>query len=174
MKQLDIEDLLNKLDINEKIQLTSGLDFWHTCPIPRLSVCFIRCRLSTELVYSGIPSIRLSDGPGGVRGIQFFNGVKASAFPCATGLGASFDQDLLQEVGAALGDECRAKGVHILLGPTINIQRNPLGGRGFESFAEDPLLSGKLAAAYVRGVQSQGVQATLVHPPTASLSCCCS
>lgn len=83
--------------------------------------------------------------------------------PCGTGLASSFDLDLAREIGTQLGEECRAKGAHILLGPTINIQRSPLGGRGFESFSEDPHLSGKIAASYVNGLQSQGVAATMKH-----------
>lgn len=78
-------------------------------------------------------------------------------------MAASFDTDLLIDVGKQLGRDCRDKGVHVLLGPTVNIQRSPLGGRGFESFSEDPVLSGKLAGAYVSGVQGQGVAATLKH-----------
>ncbi len=96
-------------------------------------------------------------------GIQFFNGTPAACFPCGTGLGSSFDVELAREVGDMLGQECHHKGAHVLLGPTMNIQRSPLGGRGFESFSEDPNLSGHLAAAYVQGVQGQKVAATLKH-----------
>jgi len=78
-------------------------------------------------------------------------------------MAASFSTDLLRRIGAQVGDECRAKGVHILLGPTVNIQRSPLGGRGFESYSEDPRLSGTLAAAFIEGVQSKGVDATIKH-----------
>lgn len=92
-----------------------------------------------------------------------FNGVPSSCFPSSTGLGASFDIDLAYRVGVALGEECRAKGCHILLGPTVNTQRSPLGGRSFESFAEDPTLNGLIAAAYINGLQSKGVAATIKH-----------
>ncbi|KAJ5494468.1 hypothetical protein N7463_010555 [Penicillium fimorum] len=105
----------------------------------------------------------LSDGPNGVRGTRFFNGVPAACLPCATALGASFDSELIFSLGKLLGLECKAKGAHVLLGPTINIQRSPLGGRGFESFSEDPVLSGSLAASYCLGVQSENVIPTPKH-----------
>ncbi|KAK8217622.1 beta-glucosidase [Zalaria obscura] len=105
----------------------------------------------------------LADGPNGVRGTKFFNGVPAACFPCGTGLGATWDQDLLEEAGRLMGEECIAKGAHVLLGPTINMQRSPLGGRGFESLSEDPVLAGLGAAALIRGIQSKGVVATIKH-----------
>ncbi|SCV72398.1 BQ2448_3935 [Microbotryum intermedium] len=144
---LNVDVLLSKLSVPEKISLLAGKDFWHLNDVER----------------HGIPSVRVSDGPNGVRGIKFFNGVKANCFPCSTGLGASFDKTLAKQVGAALGHEARAKGAHVLLGPTCNMQRSPLGGRGFESFAEDPHLSGILTANYVEGVQSTGVAACVKH-----------
>lgn len=146
-QQLDIEALLEKLTLDEKVALTAGKDFWHTVPIPRLN----------------IPSIRLSDGPNGVRGTCFFDAVPSTCLPCGTGLGATFDAELLQRVGGLLADECRAKGAHVLLGPTINIPRAPLGGRGFESYSEDPFLAGVLAGRYCKGVQDKGIVATLKH-----------
>ncbi|KAG5648833.1 hypothetical protein DXG03_000182 [Asterophora parasitica] len=107
--------------------------------------------------------MRFSDGPNGVRGTRFFNGVPSSCFPASTGLGSAFDVDLARKVGEALGDESRAKGCHVLLAPTVNTQRSPLGGRGFESFSEDPHLNGTVAAAYINGLQSKGVAATIKH-----------
>ena len=98
-----------------------------------------------------------------MRGTRFFNGVRSACLPCATALGATFDHELLEDVGRFLGEECRSKGVHVLLAPTINIQRSPLGGRGFESFSEDPYLSGILAGALVDGLQKKQVMATLKH-----------
>lgn len=110
-----------------------------------------------------------------------FNGVPSNCFPSATGLCSSFDVDLARRIGEALGDECRAKGnllrqiydqqymlnisigSHILLGPTVNTQRSPLGGRGFESFSEDPQLNGLISAAYINGLQSTGIAATIKH-----------
>lgn len=126
---------------------TLGRDFWHTVPISRL----------------GIPAIRTSDGPNGVRGTHFFNGVPAACLPCATALGATFDADLLRSVGHLLGQEAKAKGAHVLLGPTINIQRAPIGGRGFESFSEDPHLSGTLAGEYCKGAQEEDIIPTPKH-----------
>ena len=125
----------------------SGSDFWHTTPIRRLK----------------IPALRLSDGPNGVRGITFFDGIPAACFPCGTALGATFDVDLLRDVGRLLGDEAKAKGAHVLLGPTINIQRSPLGGRGFESYSEDPFLSGTLAGSYCLGVKDKDIIPTIKH-----------
>ncbi|KAI3545279.1 glycoside hydrolase family 3 [Colletotrichum abscissum] len=150
----DVEDVLEKLTVQEKIDLLAalltipaGIDFWHTKSIPRL----------------GVPSVRLSDGPNGVRGTRFFNGVPAACFPCGTGLAATWDAGLLREAGTLMGLEARTKGAHILLGPTVNMQRSPLGGRGFESFSEDPVLAGQSAAAVVAGIQSTGVQAAIKH-----------
>lgn len=111
----------------------------------------------------GIPSIRLSDGPNGVRGTRFFDSVPSSCLPCGTALGATFDSDLLHRIGHLLAAEAKAKGAHVILGPTINIPRAPLGGRGFESYSEDPYLAGILAGEYCKGVQEKGIVATLKH-----------
>jgi len=124
-----------------------GIDFWHTYPIPEHNV----------------PSTRLSDGPNGIRGTKWFAGVLAACLPCGTALGATWDRSLLCKAGKLLGDECIAKGAHCWLGPTINIQRSPLGGRGFESFAEDPHLSGILASEIIQGCESTGVVSTVKH-----------
>lgn len=125
----------------------TGTGWWHTTAIDRLS----------------IPSIRLSDGPNGVRGTHFFDSTPSACLPCGTALGSTFDTNLAERIGGLLSDEAHAKGAHVLLGPTINIQRGPLGGRGFESVSEDPILSGIIAGHYVRGVQESGVSATLKH-----------
>ncbi|KAF8325853.1 putative beta-glucosidase precursor [Cantharellus anzutake] len=145
--EFGIEETISKLTDEEKVLILSGRDMWHTAPITRI----------------GIPALRVSDGPNGVRGTKFFEGVPASCFPAATGLGASWDRKFLYLVGRALGVESKSKGVHVLLAPTINIQRSPLGGRGFESYSEDPFLSGSLARAYIEGVQSEGIAATVKH-----------
>jgi beta-glucosidase len=105
----------------------------------------------------------MSDGPNGVRGTKFFNGVPAACFPCGTALGSTFNQELLEEAGRTMGKEALAKSAHIILGPTINMQRSPLGGRGFESIGEDPFLAGLGSAAMVRGIQSTGVVSTIKH-----------
>lgn len=159
----DVEDVLSKLSSKDKVELLAGesfrpievptlisilgIDFWHTKALPHVNV----------------PSIRMSDGPNGVRGTRFFNGVPAACFPCGTGLAATWNVDLLQRAGTVMGEEARAKGAHVLLGPTVNTQRSPLGGRGFESFSEDPVLSGFAAASIVNGIQSTGVQASIKH-----------
>lgn len=127
-----------------------GGSFWATKAIPRLD----------------IPSIHLSDGPNGVRGDKFFNGKPAACLPCGTGLAATWDKALLYEAGILIGKECLAKSVHCWLGPTINIQRSPLGGRAFESFSEDPYISGKLAASIMSGVHSTGVCSAVKHYAT--------
>ncbi|RSL53511.1 putative beta-glucosidase K [Fusarium duplospermum] len=145
--EFDVEHVIKNASVSEKISLLSGRDFWHTAPLPRFNV----------------PSIRVSDGPNGVRGTKFIDGVPAACLPCGTGLAATWDQDLLYQAGILIGNECKAKGAHCWLGPTVCIQRSPLGGRGFESMAEDPYATGKLAAAYIKGVQSTGVVSVIKH-----------
>ncbi|KAM0756179.1 hypothetical protein T439DRAFT_22703 [Meredithblackwellia eburnea MCA 4105] len=120
-KQLDIDSVISSLTIKEKAKLLAGKSLWHFEDNERV----------------GIPSVRVSDGPNGLRGQKFFNSTPAACFPSATSIGASFDVKLVHEVGVSLGEECIAKGAHVLLGPTANMHRLPLGGRGFESFAED-------------------------------------
>jgi beta-glucosidase len=148
-----IDQLVSKMTLEEKALLTSGRDAWSTQPIERLD----------------IPYIWMADGPHGLRRAPttdtwgYGNQAPATCFPTASALSASWDMDLLEEVGAALGVESNALGVDLLLGPGINIKRSPLAGRNFEYFSEDPILSGKLGAAYINGVQSQGVGATAKH-----------
>ncbi len=144
-----VRELLAALTLEEKATLTAGADLWSTAAAPRL----------------GIPAVGLTDGPNGARGMGLPGvGVIASACtPCGAGLGASWDVELLESIGALIGREARAKDCHVLLAPTVNIHRSPLGGRTFEAFSEDPLLSGALAVAYIRGVQSEGVAATVKH-----------
>lgn len=144
---MDIDQVLGQLTLEEKIKLISGVDFWHTYAIPRLNV----------------PSIRTSDGPNGVRGTKFFDSIPAACFPCGTALAATFNKKLLFEAGKLMGIEARHKGAHVLLGPTTNMQRGPLGGRGFESFSEDPYLAGMVSAALINGIQSERVAATIKH-----------
>lgn len=144
---MNVDLVLQQLTLDEKIHILSGVDFWHTYAIPRLNV----------------PSIRTSDGPNGVRGTKFFDSVPAACFPCGTGLAATFNKELLYEVGEMMGVEARHKGAHVLLGPTTNMQRGPLGGRGFESFSEDPHLAGLVSAAIINGIQSKKVAATIKH-----------
>lgn len=142
-----ISDLVTQLKLDEKISLLSGPNWWNTTAIERLH----------------IPSVRMSDGPNGVRGSSHFLPTPAQCLPCATLLAATFDQRLIREAGQFLAEEAKLKSSVILLAPTCNIQRSPLGGRAFESFSEDPHLSGILSAAYVAGLQSKGVAATIKH-----------
>lgn len=150
----DTADLVAALTLEEKAALTSGLDFWHTKPVDRV----------------GIPSIMVTDGPHGLRKqsgagdhLGLGSSVPATCFPPAVGLGSSWDVDLIERVGEALGVETVIENVGVLLGPGINIKRSPLCGRNFEYLSEDPLISGVLGAALVRGIQSKGVGTSLKH-----------
>jgi beta-glucosidase len=148
-----IDGLVSQMTLEEKASMTSGRDAWSTQPIERLD----------------IPFIWMADGPHGLRRAPttylwgYGDQAPATCFPTASALSATWDMDLLEEVGSALGVESNALGVDLLLGPGINIKRSPLAGRNFEYFSEDPILSGKLGAAYINGVQSQGVGATAKH-----------
>ena len=148
-----ISRLLSRMSLEEKVMLTSGRDAWSTQPIDRL----------------GIPYIWMADGPHGLRRAPstdtwgYGDQLPATCFPTASALSATWDVALLREVGKALGNEASALGVNMLLGPGVNIKRSPLGGRNFEYFSEDPYLSGKLGAAYIEGVQAQGVGTSLKH-----------
>ena len=147
---LRAKELVNRMTLEEKAVLLTGNGWWATYPIDRL----------------GVPSISLTDGPHGVRkgqGAGLSTSVPATCFPTASALSCSWDADLIREVGVALGEESQAIDVQILLGPGINMKRSPLGGRNFEYFSEDPVLAGRLAAAYIEGVQSQGVGTSLKH-----------
>ncbi|MFB6248794.1 MAG: beta-glucosidase [Salinibacter sp.] len=145
--------LVDRMTLEEKAAYASGRAFWTTEPVERLD----------------IPSIWLADGPHGLRRTSSPDDMgmggsrPATCFPTAAGLAASWDPDLVRRVGAALGREAQAQDVQVLLGPGANIKRSPLGGRNFEYFSEDPVLSGRLAAAYIEGVQSEGVGASLKH-----------
>ena len=149
----EIETVLAKMTTNEKVALVSGTDFMYTNPIPRL----------------GIPSLCMSDGPHGLRKQtgEGDNGVSesepATAFPTAAATACGWNPENLRRMGAAIAEECRYYGVHTLLGPGVNIKRNPLCGRNFEYFSEDPYLAGVLGAAEVEGVQSKGVGVSVKH-----------
>jgi len=147
-------DVLRRLTTLQKAALLSGENVWQTRAVPT----------------AGVPAIRLADGPHGLRrqlGAADHLGLAASepatCFPTAATVAGSWDPELAERIGAALGREAAAQGVDVLLGPGLNITRSPLGGRNFEYFSEDPELSGLLAAAYVRGIQSEGVAATPKH-----------
>ncbi|GEQ71689.1 hypothetical protein JCM33374_g5375 [Metschnikowia sp. JCM 33374] len=147
MAVIDVENVLSELTLTEKIGLISGIDFWHTYAVKRL----------------GVPSVRVSDGPNGVRGTKFCNGIPAACFPCGTGMASTFNKELLYEAGALMAKEAKAKSASCILGPTTNIQRGPLGGRGFESFSEDPYLAGMASASVINGMQDNDIASALKH-----------
>ncbi len=145
-----IEDILNQMTLPEKVRLLSGKNNWSTAEIERLN----------------IPSIVVTDGPHGVRTGGEGSGrtvSNATAYPTGVSMGSSWNRELIERVGAALGEETRHLGCHILLGPCVNIVRSPLGGRNFETYSEDPYLAGEIGAAYVRGLQSRGIGASVKH-----------
>lgn len=142
---MNVEELVSALTLEEKAGLCSGADFWHTKAVERL----------------GIPAIKVSDGPHGLRtqkegSTDPNDAIEAVCFPAGCAAAASFDPALTRRMGAALGREARASGVQVLLGPAVNIKRSPLCGRNFEYYSEDPYLAGELAAGFIQGVQSEG------------------
>lgn len=151
---LDVKKLVNELTLEEKASLCSGADFWHTKAIDRLN----------------IPAAMVSDGPHGIRKQESLadhmgvaESIKAIGFPTASAMACSFDRDLLHTVGDALGEECVAEDLAVLLGPGINMKRSPICGRNFEYYSEDPVVAGELGAAFVNGVQEHGVGTSLKH-----------
>ena len=148
-----VDFLLSQMTVEEKAAICVGRDMWTTEPVARL----------------GIPSVWVSDGPTGLRKARSSNDVglgtsiPATCFPTESALAATWDVDLVTEVGRAMGVECQANDVQVLLGPGVNLKRSPLCGRNFEYFSEDPVLSGEMASAFIRGVQEQGVGTSLKH-----------
>lgn len=151
---MDIEKIVGEMTLEEKAGLCSGLDFWHTKGVERL----------------GIPTVMMCDGPHGLRkqkgegdhlGIN--ESIETTCYPTASALASSFDKEVLRKLGEALGKECRAEDVGMLLGPGLNMKRSPLCGRNFEYFSEDPYLAGELAAAYIQSLQEQGIAACVKH-----------
>jgi beta-glucosidase len=143
----DEATLVAGLSVAEKVRLLTGADSWRTQGADAL----------------GLRQMITSDGPAGVRGVLLDERQPSSSLPCPSALGATWDTGLVRELATALGKEARSKGVDILLAPTINLMRTPLGGRGFEYFSEDPVLTAGIAVAYVGGLQSAGVAATIKH-----------
>ncbi len=150
----DIKQMVSELTLEEKAGLCSGSDFWHTKAVESL----------------GIPAMMLSDGPHGLRKqtgagdhLGLGESIVATCFPAACATASSFDPELIEKMGEALGEECQAEDLGVLLGPGINIKRSPLCGRNFEYFSEDPYLAGKMAAAHIRGVQKWDVGTSLKH-----------
>ena len=150
----NIKELIAQMTLEEKASLCSGLDFWHLKGIERLD----------------IPSIMVTDGPHGLRKqagdsdhVGLNESVPATCFPTASALAASWNRDLIYQVGEALGEECQQEKVGVILGPGANIKRSPLCGRNFEYFSEDPYLSGEMAKSHINGVQSKGIGTSLKH-----------
>lgn len=150
----DIKAIIKEMTLEEKAGMCSGKDFWRLKSVERL----------------GIPEVMVSDGPHGLRkqaetgdhlGIN--DSIEAVCFPTACATACSFDRELLKEMGTAIGNECQAENLSVILGPAVNIKRSPLCGRNFEYFSEDPYLAGQMASAHIQGVQSQGVGTSLKH-----------
>ncbi len=151
---MDVKKILSQMTLEEKAALCSGADFWHTRGVERL----------------GVPAVMVTDGPCGLRKqagetdhLGLNESVKAISYPTGSCVASSFDRELIRKSGEALGEECQAEDVAVLLGPAVNIKRSPLCGRNFEYFSEDPYVAGELAAAYVQGVQSKHVGTSLKH-----------
>ncbi len=143
-----IEQLADQMTLEEQVSLLSGADFWSLPAIERL----------------GVGKLRVTDGPNGARGGgSLIGGVKSAAFPVGIALGASWNVRLLNEVGVALAEEVKSKGAHVSLAPTVNLHRSVTNGRNFECYSEDPVLTASLAVAYIEGLQSQRVSATIKH-----------
>ncbi|KAI8652782.1 Beta-glucosidase [Fusarium keratoplasticum] len=147
MASVDIDAILANLSLEEKISLLAGGDVWLTVPIPD----------------KGVPCVKTTDGPNGARGSKIKDGKSAACFPAACNVASTFDVDIARRIGMALGEETLTKGARCLLAPTVCIHRHPLGGRNFESFSEDPFLTGQMGIANVIGLQSIGVSATVKH-----------
>jgi len=151
-----VQDLLGRMTLQEKVAMLSGADWMQTVPNERL----------------GIPSIKMADGPAGIRSwagpsaetnAEVARQVTTTAFPAGVAMGATWDTDLLQSQGQAIGQEVKALGRDMILGPTVNINRTPLWGRNFEGYGEDPYLASRMAVAYIKGVQEEGIIATVKH-----------
>ena len=143
-----LDQFIDQMTLEEQVALLAGADFWTTVAVERL----------------GIPKIKVTDGPNGARGGgSLVGGVKSACFPAAIGIGASWNPELVREMGVALAEEAKTKSARVLLAPTVNIHRSGLNGRNFECYSEDPMLTAALAVAYIEGVQSQGIAATIKH-----------
>lgn len=154
MKEEQLKALISQMTLEEKASLCSGADFWHTKSIERL----------------GVPASMVSDGPHGLRkqdekadhlGVN--ESIKAVCFPAGCGTAASFNRELITEMGEVLGNECQAEGVSVILGPAVNIKRSPLCGRNFEYYSEDPFVASQMAGALIKGIQSKNVGTSIKH-----------
>ena len=151
---MDIKALISQMTLEEKAGLCSGLDFWHTKPVERL----------------GVPPVMVSDGPHGLRKqdqqadhLGMNESIQAVCMPAACATAASFDRELIGEMGRAIGRSCQHEQLSVVLGPAVNIKRSPLCGRNFEYFSEDPYLAGEMSASFIAGVQSQNVGTSIKH-----------
>jgi beta-glucosidase len=144
---MDFKESVKKLTLDEKVRLLTGEDFWTTYALPSV----------------GLRKMVVSDGPSGVRGELWDERSPSLSLPSATAFASTWDLEVLGQVGEVMAHEARSKNVDVVLGPTINLHRSPLGGRHFEAYSEDAVLSGKLASAFVNGIQAQGVGACLKH-----------
>ena len=144
---MDFKESVKKLTLDEKVRLLTGEDFWTTYALPSV----------------GLRKMVVSDGPSGVRGELWDERSPSLSLPSATAFASTWDLEVLGQVGEVMAHEARNKNVDVVLGPTINLHRSPLGGRHFEAYSEDAVLSGKLASAFVNGIQGQGVGACLKH-----------
>ncbi|MCP4755855.1 MAG: glycosyl hydrolase [Proteobacteria bacterium] len=142
-----IDKLVNELTVEEKASLCSGQGLWKTKPVKRLD----------------LPSVLLTDGPHGVRYAKLLNPKPSTAFPCASAMAATWNRDLIRQVGETIGDEGQHYDVQVVLGPGVNLKRSPLGGRNFEYYSEDPYLSAEIGVSFVEGVQSKGVGTSVKH-----------
>lgn len=154
MTRKEIEAIVAQMTVEEKASLCSGGDFWHTKTVERL----------------GVPAMMVSDGPHGLRkqkdegdhlGVN--DSIVAVCYPAGCASASSFDRNLLNEMGQAIGEACQAEGVGVILGPAVNIKRSPLCGRNFEYYSEDPYVAGEIAASYIKGVQSKNVGTSIKH-----------
>lgn len=151
---MTIDEILSQLTLEEKASLCSGRDFWHTKAIKRLDVPEV-------MMCDGPHGLRKQEGEGDHLGINV--SIETNCYPTASALANSFDREVLHTLGEALGRECQAENVGMLLGPGLNMKRSPLCGRNFEYFSEDPYLAGELGAAYIQSLQAEGVAACVKH-----------
>lgn len=146
-RQENLENILKQMTLSEKASLLAGADMWYTVPLPRLN----------------IPAIQVSDGPNGVRGDDDNIGTTSTCFPVGSAMGATWNPELIYQVGQTLAAQIKAKNAHVLLAPTVNMHRTPTAGRNFECYSEDPHLTGTMASAYINGLQDSGVSACIKH-----------
>jgi beta-glucosidase len=162
----EILSLLGKLTTEEKVALLSGVDFVHTADIQRISIPALKVSFSISLRHedqvSNFPS-KLADSSSAVKGANIHNGTPTACFPCTSALAATWDCSLLEKMGVSIAAQARYKAAQVVLGPTVNIHRDPRAGRNFESFSEDPVLTGWMAASLITGIQSQGVGTCTKH-----------